>query len=271
MKNFIPQIIVIAMVSNCHPAISQSNESFFDACNSFAESEKRSDCEKEKVLEFINSELMPYLSKVKSTGSSYEIELNFSINAGMIDTIRVTEKHNSGIFPEENLRLSKKFQPFSVPEFNSPKNNYWVKYKLPKDESQKEDLSRLEITNWDDITYKVVERMPRFPGCEKTKGSDSEKEACAKEKMLAYIYKNLRYPEDARENEIQGQVVVLFVVEKDGSITEAKAVRDLGYGLGQAAVDVVESMNFMAEKWTPGTQRGREVRVLYTLPVKFKL
>ena len=271
MKNFISQIILIVMVSNCLPAISQSNESFYDVCNSFAESEKRSDCEKKKVLEFINTELMPYLSKVKSTGLSYEIELYFSIDAGMVDTIRVSEKHNSGIFPEENLRLSKKFQPVRVLEFNSPKNNYLVKYKLPKDESQKEDLSRLEITKWEEEIFKVIESMPRFPGCEKVKGSDSEKEACAKEKMLGYIYNNLKYPEDAKANEIDGQVIIQFVVEKDGWITNIKIVREPGHGLGQAAADVVESMNFLPEKWTPGKQKGKAVRVLYTLPVKFKL
>jgi protein TonB len=119
--------------------------------------------------------------------------------------------------------------------------------------------------------FKVVEQMPRFPGCEDMAGTDAEKEACAKQKMLEYIYKNLKYPAIARENGVEGQVVIQFVVDKDGSITETKVVRDIGAGCGAAAEAVVLGMNNMGKKWTPGKQRGRPVKVLYTLPVKFKL
>ncbi|MBK8885677.1 MAG: energy transducer TonB [Saprospiraceae bacterium] len=118
--------------------------------------------------------------------------------------------------------------------------------------------------------FRVVEQMPRFPGCE-DKGTDKEKEDCAKGKMLEYIYKNLKYPAIARENGVEGQVVLQFVVDKDGSITDAKIVRDIGAGCGTAAETVVNGMNNMGQKWIPGKQRGRPVRVLYTLPVKFKL
>ncbi len=118
--------------------------------------------------------------------------------------------------------------------------------------------------------FKVVEQMPRFPGCE-DKGTEKEKEDCAKTKMLEYIYKNLKYPAIARENGVEGQVVLQFVVDKDGSIADTKIVRDIGAGCGSAAESVVNGMNTMGQKWTPGKQRGRPVRVLYTLPVKFKL
>ena len=118
--------------------------------------------------------------------------------------------------------------------------------------------------------FKVVEQMPRFPGCE-DKATDKEKEECAKGKMLEYIYKNLKYPAIARENGVEGQVVLQFVVDKDGSIADTKIVRDIGAGCGAAAEIVVNGMNNMGKKWTPGKQRGRPVRVLYTLPVKFKL
>lgn len=118
--------------------------------------------------------------------------------------------------------------------------------------------------------FKVVEQMPRFPGCE-DKGTEKEKEDCAKTKMLEYIYSNLKYPAIARENGVEGQVVLQFVVDRDGTITDTKVVRDIGAGCGEAASKVVEGMNNMGKKWLPGKQRGRPVRVLYTLPVKFKL
>lgn len=122
----------------------------------------------------------------------------------------------------------------------------------------------------EDEIFKVVEQMPRFPGCE-DKGTDKEKDDCAKGKMLEYIYKNLKYPAIARENGVEGQAVLQFVVDKDGSITDVKIARDPGAGCGAAAESVILSMNNMGKKWTPGKQRGRAVKVLYTLPVKFKL
>lgn len=118
--------------------------------------------------------------------------------------------------------------------------------------------------------FKVVEQMPRFPGCEDKK-TDKDKDECAKTKMLEYIYKNLKYPAIARENGVEGQVVLQFVVDKDGSIADTKVVRDIGAGCGAEAEKVVNGMNNMGQKWIPGKQRGRPVRVLYTLPVKFKL
>ena len=119
--------------------------------------------------------------------------------------------------------------------------------------------------------FKVVEQMPRFPGCENEAGDNKAKEECAKKKMLQYIYKNLNYPAIARENGVEGSCVIQFVVDKDGSVTEANLVRDIGAGCGSAALKVVKDMNNLPQKWTPGKQRGRNVKVLYTLPVRFKL
>jgi protein TonB len=118
--------------------------------------------------------------------------------------------------------------------------------------------------------FKVVEDMPRFPGCE-NEGSKEAKMACAQKKMLEYVYKNIKYPAIARENGIQGRAVVQFVVEKDGKITDAKVLRDPGAGTGAEALRVVNAMNNLPERWTPGKQRGKPVRVQFTLPVSFKL
>ena len=119
--------------------------------------------------------------------------------------------------------------------------------------------------------FKVVEQMPRFPGCENEPGGQQEKAACAQKKLLEYIYKNIKYPAIARENGIQGRVVIQFVVEKDGTISGANVVRDIGAGCGEEALRVVHSMNNMPQKWTPGRQRGQAVKVQFTLPVSFKL
>lgn len=102
-------------------------------------------------------------------------------------------------------------------------------------------------------------------------GTDKEKEACAKEKMLQYIYKNLKYPAIARENGVEGMTVLQFVVSETGKVEDVNVVRDIGAGCGEAAKKVVVAMNNLPQKWTPGKQRGRPVKVLYTLPVKFRL
>lgn len=118
--------------------------------------------------------------------------------------------------------------------------------------------------------FKVVEEMPRFPGCE-DKGSAAEKKQCADKKMLEFIYKNIKYPAIARENGVEGTCVIQFVVEKDGAIADAKVVRDIGAQCGQEALRVVNLMNQKGLKWTPGKQRGRAVKVQFNLPVKFRL
>ena len=118
--------------------------------------------------------------------------------------------------------------------------------------------------------FKVVEQMPRFPGCEDM-GSEDEKKQCAQQELLNFIYKNINYPAIARENGVEGTVVVTFVVEKDGSVTDARVVRDIGAQCGDEALRVVNLMNSQGIKWVPGQQRGRPVRVQFNLPVKFKL
>ena len=118
-----------------------------------------------------------------------------------------------------------------------------------------------------DPIFKVVEEMPRFPGCEDMKGTVNEKEECSKQKMLEFVYSNLKYPAKARDAGVEGMCVVQFVIEKDGSIAEAKIVRDIGANCGVETLKVVNNFPI----WIPGKQKGKAVRVQYTLPVKFKL
>ena len=101
--------------------------------------------------------------------------------------------------------------------------------------------------------FQVVENDPEFPG--------------GAEALYKYLAQNIKYPQLARENNITGRVYVTFVVEKDGSVTGVRVVRDIGGGCGAEAVRVVKAM----PKWTPGKQRGKAVRVQYNLPVNFSL
>ena len=101
--------------------------------------------------------------------------------------------------------------------------------------------------------FDVVEQMPSFPGGQSA--------------LLQYLSSNIKYPVVAEENGVQGRVIVTFVVEKDGSITDVKVVKSVDPSLDKEAQRVVKSM----PKWIPGKQNGAAVRVKYTVPVTFRL
>lgn len=115
--------------------------------------------------------------------------------------------------------------------------------------------------------FEIVEQMPRFPGCEEASLNEKELKTCADRELLNFINSRIKYPPLARENGIQGTVVVSFVVEKDGSITGLKMLRDIGGGCGKEVNRIVKQM----PNWIPGEQRKRKVRVQFNLPVKFSL
>lgn len=115
--------------------------------------------------------------------------------------------------------------------------------------------------------FKIVEDMPRFPGCEQKAIGKSELKKCAQDEMLKFVGENIKYPAIAKENGIEGRVIVQFVVGKNGQVKNAKILRDIGGGCGNEALRVVNSM----PNWIPGKQRGRPVDVQYTLPVGFEL
>lgn len=114
-------------------------------------------------------------------------------------------------------------------------------------------IVEVEEEEEEETIFTVVEESAMFPG--------------GQEELMKYISENLRYPQQAREEGTQGLVYVTFVVEKDGSLTDIRILRDLGNGCGEEAVRIVKTM----PKWIPAKQRGKEVRMQYNLPVKFTL
>jgi TonB family protein len=116
--------------------------------------------------------------------------------------------------------------------------------------------------------FKVVEEMPRFPGCEDAADLSMEaRRNCADKNMLEFVYNNIRYPAQAREAGVEGTVVVSFVIETDGTITEPKVLRDIGGGCGDEVLRVVNLM----PRWIPGKQKGQPVRTQFNLPIRYKL
>ena len=104
-----------------------------------------------------------------------------------------------------------------------------------------------------DEIFQVVEDMPEYSG--------------GMEELMKYLQKNVKYPKEAQEQGKQGRVIVEFVVEKDGSITDTKVMKPVDPLLDAEALRVVSAM----PNWNPGKQRGKEVRTRFTLPVTFRL
>ena len=115
-------------------------------------------------------------------------------------------------------------------------------------------ISASDTDDEDEVFVGMInERIPEFPG-----GMNA---------LMEYLKTNLVYPKAAQDSSIQGRVVVNFVVEKDGSITNVEVARSIHPALDEEAVRVVSMM----PKWTPGIQMGDTVRSRFTLPIFFKI
>ncbi|NDG46784.1 MAG: energy transducer TonB [Flavobacteriia bacterium] len=115
-----------------------------------------------------------------------------------------------------------------------------------------------------DVPFAVIEDVPIFPGCEKV--AKSERRECFQEQMNKHIRKNFRYPEIAQEMGIQGRVYVNFIIAKDGSISNIR-MRGPDKNLEAEAQRIISKLPQM----TPGKQRGRAVRVPFSIPITFRL
>jgi protein TonB len=115
------------------------------------------------------------------------------------------------------------------------------------------DIPKVKETPQEKVIFQVVEEMPEFPG--------------GMAECMKWLGKNIKYPTISQENGVQGRVIIQFVVNRDGSIVDAQVARGVDPYLDKEALRVVGLM----PKWKPGKQRGKEVRVKYTLPVMFRL
>jgi len=134
--------------------------------------------------------------------------------------------------------------------------------------SQEEEVIEIEEVEVEEIDedisvpFAVIEDVPVFPGCE----GASDKKACFQEQMQKHIRKHFRYPEIAQEMGVQGRVNVMFVIQRDGSIGGIR-MRGPDKNLEAEALRIIELLPDM----TPGKQRGRPVKVPFSIPITFRL
>ena len=112
---------------------------------------------------------------------------------------------------------------------------------------------KTEVNQQQDKVYENVEQMPVFPGGDQA--------------LMQYVIKEVKYPDDAKKAGIQGKVLVVFVVSKEGKVINPKIVRSVSPSIDKEALRVVSSL----PKWVPGKQKGKNVDVSYTIPINFAL
>jgi len=184
---------------------------------------------------------------------------------------------NSDLFMARDVSITEEMVPITLPEKKTvPPPPAAVKtadiIKIVEDDAEiEEDImasqeDNVEWVDLDEIDYvevepepeeeeifMVVEDSPEFPG-----GINA---------LLDYLRKNIKYPAICRESNIQGRVIVSFIVNKDGAIVDPEVVKGVHPSLDKEALRVISSM----PNWKPGAQRGKPVRVKYSVPVNFRL
>lgn len=147
--------------------------------------------------------------------------------------------------------------PSQVPKSGSAQESQKLTvYNLPEVVASDKSVAMEQVSGIQDdkvVDFASVEVLPKFPGGDKG--------------FTQFLSNNLQYPVAAKANHISGRVIVTFVVGKDGSLEDIKVLRGLGYGTDEEAVRVLS----LSPKWSPGMQKGKLVRVQYTVPVFFQL
>ncbi len=247
----------------------------FPGCEDIVGDEKaKEECSKQKMLEFIYKNIK-YPSEARSQGIEGINVVQFVVTkSGDIANIKLvrdiggsTGEQSTGVVEMMNSMPLKWIPGKQRGQIVNVQYTLPIRFALDESEVTKKPIHLAD----DAELFKIVEEMPRFPGCEDIVADEKAKEECSKQKMLEFIYKNIKYPSEARSQGIEGINIVQFVVTKSGDIANIKLLRDIGGSTGEQSTGVVEMMNSMPLKWIPGKQRGQIVNVQYTLPIKFKL
>ncbi len=215
----------------------------------------------EKAMRKYVAENIEYPQEAKDKNISGRVFVGFVIEKdGSVSNVKVVRGIGGGC-DEEAARVIKgmpKWKP-GKQDGKPVRVNYMMPVFFKLDDSQptksekKEKASNPDMTPDKNGVYQICEQMPEFPG-----GVNA---------LIDHVGRNVVYPEQAKEKEIEGRVFVGFVVEKDGSISDVKVLRGIGGGCDEEAVRIISAM----PKWKPGMQDGKPVRVSYQIPIHFKL
>lgn len=120
-----------------------------------------------------------------------------------------------------------------------------------------------------DKVYRIVDQMPRFPGCEDLTGTDKEKDNCADQKMKKFLQSHLKYPEEAKTKNITGIVKASFVVDKAGNVIDERIIEGLTEECNKEVLRVLRLMKSMGLRFSMRSSRSRAVKVLKEVELEF--
>lgn len=207
-------------------------------------------------------------NKAKNVDSVSESESNLSKGIVKVDTLERVDGDveykspvDTVIVDKDPATIKKRTAPFKAPAPKAEKKESAVNEgEMVMGQTGGVDIDPVPMPNpyinpksSEEVFGDVAEQMPSFPGGDR--------------KLMEYLSENIRYPEECEEICVQGRVIVSFIVEKDGSISNVKVAKSLAPLLDKEAVRVVSGM----PKWIPGRQNGVAVRVRYIIPVTFRL
>ena len=200
------------------------------------------------MMKFL-SQHMKYPAIAKEMGINGRVMVQFIVNkVGKVENAKVLRGIGGGC-DEEALRVVNLFPTWEPGE--NKDNKVSVYYTLPIVFSLKEETGDKKAEENEQTPLKFVEKMPQFPG-----GSDS---------LMKFLNKNIKYPSTAEKLGITGRVIIQFVINKTGKVSDPKLLRGIGGGCDEEAIRVVNLMPI----WKPGQNEGKEVDVYFTLPIVF--
>ena len=208
------------------------------------------------MMKFV-SENVKYPQEAKDKDIAGRVFVSFVVEKdGSVSTVKVMRGIGGGC-DEEAVRVISgmpKWKP-GIKDGKPVRVSYMMPlvFKLTEGQPAKSDASQSDMKPDQDDVYQTVEEMPEFPG--------------GIEGLMDYVSKNVKYPESAKEKNLQGRVMIKFVIEKDGSVSNVEVFRGWNNELDDEAVRVVKAM----PKWKPGKQDGKVVRVSFMLPINFVL
>lgn len=232
----------------------------FPGCEEIKNSAERENCSQTKLLTFIYTNIKyPEAARKKGTQGLTVVEFVVQKDGSLSD-FKTIKALGDGCDEAALKTIKKMAEKKWIPGVKDGKK-VAVRFKIPV---------KFKLANDDVKAAKAdeVDEMPRFPGCDE--GTAEEKTKCSNQKMIGFIVNNLKYPEEAKKNGVDGMVVISFVVNKKGEIVNIKNVKSIGNGCDEAAMKVVNKMQ-KEITWVAGKKDGKTVAVEMKLPFKFKL
>ena len=228
------------------------------------------ECTKARMEDFIAANLqIPLEAKAENAGGVVIMEFVVEKN-GLIGEVKPVHDPGLGLATEATriIELMKTKKIKWIPAEQDGKKIAYryttpVSFNVPLPPKEKKANPAPAVDSMGLQVYDVVEVMPMYAGCDAAKGDSIN---CTFMKVVEHVRTNLKYPEEAIKNNVQGQVVVEFVIDPKGNVTNTKVLQGIGHGCDEEALRVVSAM----PAWIPGKQSGKPVAVKMKLPVLFQ-